>query len=247
MAKKHDDEDRVIIRFDNEEGEEEEAPFDLFDDEDGRSLLSWRGRFAGIANAVNCYSTTEDVLGNTELNESQVGRWWGNRAWAMQELNKGTPLAERMPDAWANSEGGWGFNLAAYNRKYINRKTGTMTNAMKKRILTMTDDELKANPVFKPFDESWLHSTNSVVSIQQINTVRARILGDGIPATSFAAGANQLDNRAGIVQRDYHLYAAVDWPRAPQNENVQWRHSDIKKVAFGYLHNFFKTIVNEEE
>ena len=220
---------------------------DLFDDEDGRSLLSWRGRFAGIANAVNCYSTTEDVLGNTELNESQVGRWWGNRAWAMQELNKGTPLAERMPDAWANSEGGWGFNLAAYNRKYINRKTGTMTNAMKKRILTMTDDELKANPVFKPFDESWLHSTNSVVSIQQINTVRARILGDGIPATSFAAGANQLDNRAGIVQRDYHLYAAVDWPRAPQNENVQWRHSDIKKVAFGYLHNFFKTIVNEEE
>jgi hypothetical protein len=156
----------------------------------------------------------------------------------MQELNKGTPLAERMPDAWANSEGGWGFNLAAYNRKYINRKTGTMTNAMKKRILTMTDDELKANPVFKPFDESWLHSTNSVVSIQQINTVRARILGDGIPATSFAAGANQLDNRAGIVQRDYHLYAAVDWPRAPQNENVQWRHSDIKKVAFRYLHNF---------
>ena len=46
-----------------------------------------------------------------------------------------------IPGSWMHCEGGWGFNLAAYNRKYINRKTGTMTNAMKKRIPTMTDDE----------------------------------------------------------------------------------------------------------
>ena len=153
-----------------------------------------------------------------------------------------------IPGSWMHCEGGWGFNLAAYNRKYINRKTGTMTNAMKKRIPTMTDDELMANPVFKPFDESWLHSTNSVASMAQINTVRARILGDGIPATSFAAGANQIGERARITQKSYHLYAAGGWPRGyDDHNNPIWKHSDIKKVAFFYLSGFFKSIVNEEK
>ena len=46
MAKKHDDEDRVIIRFDNEEGEEEEAPFNLFDDEDETSQSKDPNRYA---------------------------------------------------------------------------------------------------------------------------------------------------------------------------------------------------------
>ena len=35
----------------------------LFGPEDFRSTLTWRGRFAGIRNAVNCYSETEDVAG----------------------------------------------------------------------------------------------------------------------------------------------------------------------------------------
>ena len=220
----------------------------LFDREDGRSLLSWRGRFAGIANAVNCYSTTEDVLGNTDLNESQVGRWWNDRAWAMQEMNKGTQLAEMLPDSWANSEGGWGFNLSAYGERYINRNTLRMTTRMKRRISRMSDDELKANPVFKPFDEDWLHSTNGFVSVPQIDIVRARILGDGIPAISFAAGANQMHDRAGIIQLNYHLYEAGFWPREYDDcHNPIWQHSDIKKVAYHYLSGFFKIIVSEEE
>ena len=34
----------------------------LFTNTDFRASLSWRGRFAGIANAVNCYSATEDTI-----------------------------------------------------------------------------------------------------------------------------------------------------------------------------------------
>ena len=52
--------------------------------QDFRRSLSWKGRFAGIANAVNCYSTTEDVTGNIDTNKSLLG--W--TVWAMQERLK---------------------------------------------------------------------------------------------------------------------------------------------------------------
>jgi hypothetical protein len=52
----------------------------LFTNTDFRASLSWRGRFAGIANAVNCYSETEDVLQNPEIHG------YGG-AWSMQELS----------------------------------------------------------------------------------------------------------------------------------------------------------------
>ena len=39
----------------------------VFATNDFRASLSWRGRFAGIQNAVNCYSETEDVLENPAL------------------------------------------------------------------------------------------------------------------------------------------------------------------------------------
>ena len=55
----------------------------LFTNTDFRASLSWRGRFAGIANAVNCYSETEDVLQNPEMHG------YGG-AWSIQELLKGT-------------------------------------------------------------------------------------------------------------------------------------------------------------
>lgn len=50
----------------------------LFGSEDFRSTLFWRGRFAGITNAVNCYSETEDVVGNPR----QALTVFGETSWA---------------------------------------------------------------------------------------------------------------------------------------------------------------------
>ena len=57
-------------------------------------------RFAGIRNAVNCYSPTEDVLANATPN------WYGGE-WSIQELYKGTAALHFIP---GNCEGGWGYN-----------------------------------------------------------------------------------------------------------------------------------------
>ena len=60
---------------------------------DSRNGLSWRGRFAGIQNAVNCYSPTEDVLTNPTTNKVfgvESSNFGG--AWSKQELFKGCAL-----------------------------------------------------------------------------------------------------------------------------------------------------------
>ena len=57
----------------------------LFPANDFRASLSWRGRFAGIANAINCYSPTEDVLANAEVGQLTLS----GGAWKIQELTKG--------------------------------------------------------------------------------------------------------------------------------------------------------------
>ena len=53
----------------------------------------------------------------------------------------------------------------------------------------LTDDDIKMHPVFRPFDENWLFTTNTV-TYAMVAPVRTRILADGIPAASFAAGTN---------------------------------------------------------
>lgn len=62
-----------------------------------------------------------------------------------------------------------------------------------------------------------------------------------MPATSFAAGANPLFNGvSGNI--DYADCQDGDWPR----KDGAWLHSDVKKIAFRFVHRFFQKLVNEE-
>ena len=117
-----------------------------------------------------------------------------------------------------------------------------MTSRLQARIANMPDAELIAKPVFRPFDEAWLHSTNYVVSAEQIETVRARILGDGIPATSFAAGVGVIGNGAVDGNINYSGCKDGQWPRA----GGEWRHSDIKDIAFRFNYRLFRKLIKEE-
>ena len=53
--------------------------------------------------------------------------------------------------------------------------------------------------------------------------LRAKFLGDAIPATSFAAGANCLDGWGDSRNVNFSGCIAGNWPRS----NNEWRHSDI--------------------
>ena len=214
----------------------------LFNADDGRQTFSWKRRFFGIANAVNCYSQTEDTLGNVEEDHWLPGKFCRGNFWAFQEVLKGTKYAEHALDDWQmNSEGGWGYNPYYANRfGYVTHPNRSMTARFRKAISKLTDDDLKLHPVFKPFNENWLFTTNCV-SINMISaTMRARILADGIPATSFAAGANPLSKTV-IGNIDYAACkSGADWPRS----KGRWLHSDIKNLAFCYNHLFFRKLVS---
>jgi len=195
---------------------------ELFDMPDPRSNLSWRGRYSGIHDAINCYSPTENVLANAT--DGLIG--WGGE-WSLQELFKGTAALHLFP---GNCEGGWG-----YNSDYTNL-AGFLTDFAKTN--DFTDAELIVNPVFRKFDNATLHQTN-VITIAQ--TELNKVMGDGIPATSFAAGANLV----GTVLWNINLHGCEsgNWPRG---SDLTWKHSDVKEVAYRFVHILFDQIVGNQ-
>ena len=148
---------------------------------------------------------------------------WGN-LWGAQELFKGTAALHAAP---GNCEGGWGYNSEHTNT------AGLLTNFAKTN--DFSDAELIAEPVFRKFDKVLLHQTN-LISIAQ--TEINKVLGDGIPAKSFAAGANPIGNGVAGNINYQGTPRQNGWPRSDGN----WQHSDIKKVAYFYLFDFFNTL-----
>ena len=198
----------------------------LFGSDDGRCALTWRGRYANLANAVNCHSPTEDVLANVT---SGLGS-----AWSAQELLKGTGTLSFMPRV--ASEAGWWFN-----------QQHTVPLSKDELLKTaFTPDEMKTSPPFSPFADRWLHTTNAVTE-SQVADVLPRILADGIPATTFAAGANEIGGVKANV--NYHsLMTHKDvWPNEKMKGDTRlWEHSDIKNLSYYYAYKLFELIVNEK-
>ena len=163
--------------------------------------------------------------------------------WAIQEIMKGTKYAEHAPEDWQmNSEGGWGYNdYYATNRNYVTWPNRRMTERFRSRIKKLTEKDIIENPVFKPFQEDWLFTTN-FISKTRTSPIRSRILADAIPATSLAAGANPLGS---VVKGniDYMSQKSDGWPR----KDGSWRHSDIKKIAYRFNFKFFKLLIQENE
>ena len=210
----------------------------LFTNADFRASLSWRGRFAGIANVVNCYSETEDVLANPSLHGL-------GGAWSKQELFKGTTVwhglnAVPLLGLDVACEGGWGINAAyAVNPYYYVPAYGFFANAME----NFTREDAIESPLFTPFmtETASMHSTNlfEIADVAYRNGLRAKFLGDAIPATSFAAGANAI---GGLID-NYNMQNAVQdnaWPGGRiVNDERKCFHSDIIRVAYFYLHQVF--------
>lgn len=189
----------------------------LFRTEDVRSTLSWRGRFTGIRNIVNCYSSTEDILANATMNG------WGG-AWGAQELFKGTAALHLVP---GNCEGGWG-----YNWKHCGI-LGMLTDFAKTNMFTAS--ELIAEPLFRKFDCDALHSTNvAVITRSELD----KVISDGIPATSFAAGANAIGTN---IFEDFN-YQGLSYPNGWPRKDGDWLHSDVHDIAYFYIHDFFEKL-----
>ena len=200
------------------------------DPSDGRCGMTWRGRFGNIANAYNYYSSGEDVL--TNGNGTAQSLLSGSYAWYNQESRKGQwPML--LP---GNNEAGWSFN-GAYDT--------LMFHMSPENAADLSDDVIRTNSFFGLFDERGLYGTNgSVLATQPI--VRRHALADGIPAESYAAGANWL-GRFGLDRNVNMPDVAINaWERLyGVGHNQSWRHSDIKKRPYQAVRDVFLSIIEK--
>lgn len=208
----------------------------IFHEGDFRKTLSWLGRFKRMPNAVNCFSATDEVVGNI-----QRGAWFGTdlgTVWTIQEQTKGSKILP-VVNAVLNKtsitcEGGWGFNME-YFGTVVGKNVDTV-EAMK-----LTDAQLLVNPVFSPFitEGDRLHSFRAFRAddSDEQYKLRAKILADGIPATSFSAGANETGGGLGNINM-MSEFEAGGWPRKEKH----WLHSDIKNVAFYFESKLYEEI-----
>ena len=158
---------------------------------------------------------------------------YGN-AWGAQELLKGTTIlhAANLIGSNISVEGGWGINsvyatesdaylpIIGFDAMYFSEYT-------REQAITL--------PLFTPFDDARMHITNTLNVVDA--SLRAKMLGDAIPAESFAAGRNEL---TGFENYNYQRSDQVD----PLGD---WRHSDIKDRPFRYVSDFFKHIMETNE
>ena len=92
--------------------------------------------------------------------------------------------------------------------------------------------------------KSWMHSTNlfTIADVHDRDMLRAKFLGDAIPATSFAAGANEISGNAVYGNISYEDCMSGTWPIG----EGKWRHSDIKNGAYFFNWKIFKRIINND-
>ena len=139
-------------------------------------------------------------------------------------------------------EGGWGINtFYALNPTVYTPGYGFFAAAMSR----ITRDDAIVHPLFTPFraEADSMHSTNlfAIADETYRKDLRAKFLGDAIPARSFAAGRNAIEVFEHIPMMQ-HMAHVEDWPDK-DGSLLLWKHSSLKNIAYFFVHKLFNRIV----
>ena len=134
-------------------------------------------------------------------------------------------------------EGGWGINAnyVANPLAYI-----PLTGFNASHFANYTRDDLITSPLFTSFNDSRMASTNALNIVDY--RLRAKMLGDAIPAESFAAGRNMI----GGVSGNYNYQNEDGTPNGWPSNRDGWFHSDLKDVAYWYTYKLFVKFIKGE-
>ncbi len=212
---------------------------------DGRAGLTWRDRFGDIPNAINFYSSGEDVLRNNDEKPGTVPDIGTERAWVVQEMAKGSNQFGAL--VTFDSQAGWGFNvgwLIAENKPGGPHGGTTTTHSLMAPADAekLTDAQLREKPFFRPFEDDSLTTPSGGEAASDYLT-RATVLGTAIPALSFATGRNAIKKfNEGDRNRDLMNYQnGWPWSRLSDEKlNNRWLHSDLKNVAYMFNYPVWK-------
>ena len=222
----------------------------LFDANDARSKLTWRGRFGSLPRAVNFFADGEEVLINAEKVPTLLTRPW-RAPWAAQEMLKGrtewSALASAFLFSGIHRQGGWAFNTDAYTDHYIDNGSGLLVPVPwpPLRAAAITDANLRTNSFFRSFSNTQLYGPNGSAIAAEWFT-RAQLLSEAIPALSYATGANDIDQYSSLkpIGRGGYMMDSLEngWPQQ-RIENIRqknrWFHSDIRNVAYCFTYQVF--------
>ena len=121
-------------------------------------------------------------------------------------------------------------------------RPSTVTVPNQQVINQLTENDIIQRPVFEKFGKTeQMHKLQPmrIADKSEAEKLRAYFLAHSVPATSFAAGANKLEDTTSCAYQDYE---SAEWPRWEGN----WFHSDLKDVAYYFNSRFFKKIVKDD-
>ena len=232
--------------------------YTMFDEGDGRRKLTWKGRFSRVVNAVNYYSTEEDVLrcGDGEWRQPLQRTY----SWYNQERIKGVKPFEL---GLGRNEGGWGFNTAYYVEDEYMDDNGQRISYMRKRtademtsLLADYDVDLMTTPFFGWFED---HSicTNALLSDGDISLeFQSQLLADAIPAESLPAGRVVVlvwdhDSKEQKNDEKQNHDMAIEFKDTKQivkiddKDDQAWSHSFFLQVPYMMVHQLFENIFSQ--
>ena len=207
------------------------------------------GRATNVTNAVNYYSSEEEVLANGNGIVPDIGR---ADSWFRQEVTKGR---ENIPLLTGRNEAGWEFNVAHMTEPVIiyppPGASGDPTVIEESRLLTpsettnLTDDVLMANPFFGHFENRNIYASTNGIIVSENAAYRTQLLADAIPAESYAVGANPVPSWStnGCVNVNMAM-EFKDEDQIVKSLNQKWLHSFFIKVPYMCIHEFYENIVS---
>lgn len=227
----------------------------LFDANDFRNQLSWKERFQGIHDVINCFSVSDEVVANPAN-----GFFEGNSVWVRQEMLKGTSeihAINAIPvlGQELTCEGGWGINTYYALRPYY------YLFGFTDYVDDLSREDAIVHPLFTPFRNKpkEMMSTNLFQAVKgdEQSELRGLFLGDAIPAESHSMGANE-SGINGIINLGMNDNMANEelWPESHSKlvrdgwwfKSVPlWLHADVKNLAYFYTYRVFDEIKEKME
>ena len=158
----------------------------LADPNDERGKLTWKGRFKDVDNTINFYSSRDEVVANGgDKVDKLLSREF---AWYNQEQAKGNILVSFNPQA------GWEFGnhyINVVQEEGLNGETYySYPKYTPEEALLIAATNLMVRPFFKDFRDEQIYGDGGSAFLLANDMVRWYALSHGIPAESYAAGAN---------------------------------------------------------
>ena len=196
-----------------------------------------RGAFS-VAGAMGEDGTTGDevleLMGTTP--EPTSGFEWfkakGRYSWQKQACFKGREHDSKGILEWfvASDEMGWGFEAGIDNRP-------SPTD-----VEALTDADWRERPIF-------LRNPSLILGddAPAIRTRRDHLLAYAIPELSKPTGKCAIQGVENLdLQKTFiDFFPRLPWARTEEWMNGRWLHSDIKDVAFPFVHSFYRQVIKE--